>query len=181
MAKLVSKTYGEALFAVALEENCIDVFYEAAKTVRQILRTNEEFQRLMNHPEIIKEEKKDIVEKTFGNALPQEMVGLMVLMITKGRAGEILSALEHFVALVKEEKRIGEAFVTTAIQLTERQKEKVEKKLLETTKYETFEMNYLVDEGLIGGMVIRIGDRVVDSSIRAKLNELSRELRNIQV
>ena len=60
-------------------------------------------------------------------------------------------------------------------------KEKVEKKLLETTQYETFEMNYVVDESLIGGMVIRIGDRVVDSSIKTKLYNLSRELRNIQV
>ena len=59
--------------------------------------------------------------------------------------------------------------------------QKVEKKLLETTKYESFEMCYHVDESLIGGMVIRIGDRVVDSSIKTKLYKLSRELRNIQV
>ena len=54
-------------------------------------------------------------------------------------------------------------------------------RLEETTKYESFEMNYQVDAALIGGMVIRIGDRVVDSSIKTKLYEMSRELRNIQV
>ena len=102
-------------------------------------------------------------------------------MISKGRAGEILSVFDYFVALVKEEKKIGQASVTTAVALSDIQKEKVEKKLLETTKYETFEMHYCVDETLIGGMVIRIGDRVVDSSIRTKLNDLSRQLRNIQV
>ncbi len=181
MAKLVSKTYGDALFAVASEEKRMDEFYEAAQAAGQILRTNEEFEKLMNHPEIIKDSKIEMVEQIFGPTLPKEMVGLMNLMISKGRAGEILSVFDYFVALVKEEKKIGQASVTTAVALSDIQKEKVEKKLLETTKYETFEMHYCVDETLIGGMVIRIGDRVVDSSIRTKLNDLSRQLRNIQV
>ena len=69
----------------------------------------------------------------------------------------------------------------TAIELSEEQKEKVEQKLLKTTSYEQFEMNYEVDASLIGGMVIRIGDRIVDSSIRTKLYELSKNLRKIQL
>ena len=181
MAKLVSKTYGDALFAVALEESRMDEFFEAAKAVADILRTNEDFGKLMNHPKIMKEDKVKIVEETFSKKIPEEIVGVMVLMVTKGRANEMLSVLDYFVALVKEEKKIGKADVTTAVELSKDQKEKVEKKLLETTKYESFEMNYAVDESLIGGMVIRIGDRVIDSSIKTKIYNLSRELRNIQV
>ena len=64
----------------------------------------------------------------------------------------------------------------TAVPLSEAQKAKVEKRLLETTDYRSFEMRYEVDETLLGGMVIRIGDRVVDSSIRTKLENLSRQL-----
>ena len=71
--------------------------------------------------------------------------------------------------------------MTTAVALTDVQKSAVEKRLLDTTRYESFEMNYSVDESLIGGMVIRIGDRVVDSSIKTKLYELSKNLRSIQV
>ena len=181
MAKLVSKTYGDALFAVALEESRMDEFFEAAKAVADILRTNEDFGKLMNHPKIMKEDKVKIVEETFGKKIPAEMVGIMVLMVTKGRANEMLPVLDYFVDLVKEEKKIGKADVTTAVELTKVQKENVEKKLLETTNYESFEMNYAVDESLIGGMIIRIGDRVVDSSIKTKISNLSRELRNIQV
>ena len=54
--------------------------------------------------------------------------------------------------------------------------EKVVKKLLETTKYEELEMNYSVDAEIIGGMIIRIGDRVVDSTIRTKITKLSKQL-----
>ena len=60
-------------------------------------------------------------------------------------------------------------------------KDKIEAKLLATTDYKSFEMNYNIDESIIGGMVIRIGDRVIDSSIRHKLDELSRELVKIDV
>jgi len=181
MAKLVSKTYGDALFAIALEENRMDEFFEAVKVVADVLCTNEDFSKLMNHPKIIKEDKVKVVEETFDGRIPKEIVGIMTLMVTKGRANEMLSVFNYFVALVKEEKKIGNASVTTAVPLDEVQKEKVEKKLLDTTKYENFEIEYSVDESLIGGMVIRIGDRVVDSSIKTKIYELTRELRNVQI
>ena len=181
MAKLVSKTYGDALFAVALEESRMDEFFEAVKVVADILHTNDEFGKLMNHPKIIKEEKVKIVEEAFGNNIPKEIVGIMTLLITKGRASEMLSVFDYFIDLVKEEKKIGRADVVTAVELSAEQKAKVEQKLLDTTKYETFEMNYSVDTSLIGGMVIRIGDRVVDSSIKTKLFELTRELRKVQI
>ena len=161
MAKLVSKTYGDALFAVACEEDCIDEFFEAAVCVADSLRTNEEFGELMNHP--------------------KEIIGLMTLLIKKGHAKDMCAVFEYFIRLVKEEKRIGSARVVTTIELSEEQKEKVEQKLLKTTSYEQFEMNYEVDASLIGGMVIRIGDRIVDSSIRTKLYELSKNLRKIQL
>ena len=181
MAKLVSKTYGDALFAVALEDNRMDEFFEAVKVVADILRTNDEFGKLMNHPKIIKEDKVKIVEETFGGRIPKEIIGIMTLLVSKGRAGEMLSMFDYFIALVKEEKKIGTAYVATAVELDAKQKAKVEQKLLDITKYETFEMNYSVDKSLIGGMVIRIGDRVVDSSIKNKLFELTRNLRNVQI
>ena len=62
MAKLVSKTYGDALFALAQEENRLDEFFEAAKDVSEILSANEDFGKLMNHPKLTKEEKAKIIE-----------------------------------------------------------------------------------------------------------------------
>lgn len=181
MAKLVSKTYGDALFAVAVEENRLDEFFEATQSILQTLEENGDFGKLMNHPKIAKEEKVKIVEESFGSIVPKEILGLMALLITKGHENEMLSVFHYFTDLVKEEKKIGKAYVTTAVALKEEQKEKIQKRLLETTDYETFEMHYHVDASLIGGMTIRIGDRVVDSSIKTKLYDLSRELRNIQV
>ena len=181
MAKLVSKTYGDALFSVALEEKRMDEFFEAAVNLTEILRTNEDFGKLMSHPKIVQEDKVKIIEETFGGRIPKEMVGLMTLMVAKGRETDFLAVFNYFVELVKEEKKIGKADVTTAIPLSDEQKTKVEEKLLAATKYKSFEMNYQVDKSLIGGMIVRIGDRVIDSSIQTKLYDLSRKLKNIQL
>lgn len=169
------------MFSVATEENRMDEFFEAAKAVSDILEGNEDFDQLMSHPQIIKEDKIKVIEKTFAGKVPKEIIGLMTLMVTKGRAEDILAVFHYFIDLVKEEKKIGKADVTTAIELSAAQKERVEQKLLQTTEYKSFEMCYRVDESLIGGMIIRIGDRVVDSSVKTKLYDLTRNLRKIQV
>lgn len=181
MAKLVSKTYGDALFATAMEEDKLDLFYEAAQLVLSLLREYEDFCKLMVHPKVAKEEKVKVLEETFADKIPREILGMFTLLVSKGHAGEMTSVCEHFIKLVKEQKKIGEAFVTTAIDLSKAQKAKIEQKLLETTGYKSLEMQYKVDAALIGGMVIRIGDRVVDSSIQTKLQYLSKNLRNVQV
>lgn len=165
----------------ASEANRMDEFFEAAKAVEEILCTNSEFWEFMNHPKIMKEHKVQIVEQTFCGTIPQEIVGLMVVMVTKGRVNDMLPAFRYFINLVKEEKKIGKADITTAFALTKEQKDRVKQRLLEITQYVELETNYYVDPSLIGGMVIRIGERVVDSSIKSKLQDLTRELRNIQV
>ena len=181
MAKLVSKTYGDALFEVAAESQKMDAFYEEVCSVCAVLKENAELSKLMTHPKIVKEEKIQIIENIFKGKISDEIVGLMRMIVDKGHFGELESVLEYFITEVKESKQIGTAYVTSAAALTDAQKEQLTKKLIQTTKYVEFEMHYDVDAALIGGMVIRIKDRVVDSSIRTKLYDLSRELSKIQL
>ena len=82
----------------------------------------------------------------------------------------------NFIDEVKKLKGIGIAYVTTAIPLSLAKQKEIEEKLLATTSFKQMEMHFMVDEELIGGMVIRIGDRVVDSSIKTKLFEMRRTL-----
>ncbi|MDY5846317.1 MAG: ATP synthase F1 subunit delta [Bariatricus sp.] len=181
MAKLVSKVYGDALFEAAREVGRMDDIYVEVQELQKLLRENEDLQKMMENPKVIREDKENVIETVFRGRISDEIVELMKLMIAKGRYSNIESVFDYFIGLVKEEKKIGIAYVTTAVELSDGQKDEVEKRLLETTRYESFEMNYVVDASLIGGMVIRIGDRVVDSSIKTKLYELTKSLRKIQV
>lgn len=181
MAKLVSKTYGDALFALAVEEHMVDQLYEEAQAVAQILRENTELTRLMNHPKIEKEEKVRLIEDIFKGRIGDELVGLLRMLVQKGHYKETDQVFTYFIDRVKEYKKIGTAYVTSAMELTPQQKQAVEQKLLDTTKYVQFEIHYTTDPALIGGMVIRIRDRVVDGSVRTRLEHLTRDLERIQL
>ena len=181
MAKLISKTYGDALFELAVEEEKVDVLSEELLEVKKVLDENQEFGRLMNHPKIIKEEKIQLAQQVFADRISKEIMGFLTIIISKDRYRNIDEILDYFLAEVKKYKGIGVATVTTAVPLKEEQRKSVEKKLLETTEYKSMEMHYETDASLIGGMIIRIGDRVVDSRIRTKLTELERTLLKVQV
>ena len=181
MAKLVSKIYGDALFQTAMEEGRLDEFFAQAKTVKEILGEHGELFKLIDEPKIDREEKQKILETIFGGKIADELTGLFLLLLEKGRFKDTGRVLEYFLLRVKEEKKIGIAKVVSAMELTDGQKTKIEKRLLETTMYVSFEVEYLVNPSLIGGLTIQIGDRIVDGSIRTKLEKLAGVLRNIQV
>lgn len=169
------------MFELALEKQTVDVLFEEVSVVREVLAENKELVQLFTHPKITKEEKASIVEKVFQGRISDDLTGFLVLIVEKGRAGELDAVLGYFLSEVKEYKKIGVVYVTSALELTKEQKKKTEARLLQTTDYATLEMHYSIDAALIGGMVIRIGDRVVDSSIRTKLFTLEKQLQKIQI
>lgn len=181
MAKLVSQTYGEALFEVAVEDGIVDSLLEETTSVLTIFQENEEYVKLLNHPKLPVEEKISLLEGAFKSKVSDRLLGLMTTVVDKGRVSEMERILTYFIEKVREHKKIGTAYVTSATALSDSEKASVEKRLLETTAYESFIIHYQVEQSLIGGMTIRIGDRVVDSSIRTKLANMAKELSRIQL
>ena len=181
MAKLIEGSYGDALFELAVEQNELDSIAEQVDILTQSFAENPELIKLFNHPKISKEEKISVIENIFKGRFSDDIVGFLVVIVEKDRGAEIDGILRYFQAKVREYKKIGVARVTSATELSTEQKKRVEEKLLQQTSYESFEVDYSVDASLIGGMVIRIGDRVVDSSIRTKLDNMTKNLRKVSL
>ena len=181
MAKLVSKTYGDALFELAVEENRIDSLTEEIEAVKAILDENKDFEKIMIHPEIPQEQKLSVIEEVFKGRVSDALTGFLRIVAAKGRYKELPGIFAYFTARVKEYKKIGVAEVTSAIPLTGAQKQRVEAKLLQTTPYETMEIEYKVDAAKIGGLMIRIGDRVVDGTVSSRLSALTSRLMKISL
>lgn len=181
MAKLVSKTYGDALFQLAVEENQVDSLMEEVTMLETVLKENKDFEKIMIHPEIPMEKKLQVVEDVFKGRISDALTGFLRIVVTKGRYRDLPAIFAYFIARVKEYKKIGIAEVTSAIPLSGEQKRRIEKRLLDTTQYETMEIEYKVDESKIGGLVIRIGDRIVDSTISSKLSALTGSLMKISL
>ncbi len=181
MAKLVSKAYGEALLQIAHEKNKGEQFIEELTRILEVIEENPGFTILMKHPVIPKEDKKRIIKEVFGERIDQDLEGFLVLLITKDRDQDLKEIAKYFFEKMKEINGIGVVHVTSALELTESVKAQIKAKVLETTIYTLLEIDFSIDTELIGGLVIQIGDRVVDGSIKTKLHNLKKELLKIQV
>jgi F-type H+-transporting ATPase subunit delta len=149
--------------------------------VQTVLRENDGLEKILMHPEIPKSKKLQVIEDVFKGRISDALTGFLIIVVTKGRYKDLPDIFAYFIARVKEYKKIGVAEVTSAVPLGEAQKQKIEQKLLDTTRYETMEIDYKVDESKIGGLMIRIGDRVVDSTISSRLNALTASLMKISL
>ncbi len=181
MAKLVSQIYGEALFDIAKERGLIGTIDEELGSMLDVFSAYPQYRALLMNPRLDDEEKRDAFDSVFGGKLCGELTGFLHLLLEKGRFGELNRIYGDFTERRLEYERIGVAHVQSAVALSAEQKDRIEKKLLSTTSYTSMQMHYAVDPALIGGLKIRIGDRVVDSSIQSRLGDMKNRLMEAQV
>ncbi len=178
MAKLIQNTYAEALFEASVEENSVDAVFDDVSMLKRIFTENPEYTALFNNPRLTCAEKQNAAESVLKGKANDLIVGLINTMLTHDRMHEIIKVFESFENKFYDYKKIGIVSVTSAVPLSEAQKKKIEERLKATTDFVSFEITYAVVPEIIGGLVIRIGDRVVDSSIKTKIERLSESLKN---
>lgn len=177
MAKLISKTYGDALFDLAIAGEKVDDIFEQSSVLLDCVNENPELINLLTNPKLTKEEKLNVVEKSFAGTFDNDIVGLLKVIVEKDRAKDTGAILTHFKNRVYEYRKTGIVTVTSATALTDAQKKQIEAKLLATTGYVSLLIDWKVDASFIGGMTIRIGDKVVDSTVKHKLEKMTNQLR----
>lgn len=180
MAKLVSKTYSEALFEVALEENKIDLFLDEISFVIDTFKMYEDFYELFKTPLVKVEEKKKVIEEVFGDKLSQEMNNFLKIIIDKRRGHFIEQIKWEYEKIVNEHKGIIEATAITAISLNDKDKTILQNKLSSLTG-KTVKLSNEIDKNVVGGILIKIGDKVIDGTIKSRLEEMKESLSQIIV
>lgn len=162
MGRSVEKIYGNALYDACVSASSIDRVLSEAEMLLSAY-----------------EGKTDLA--ALSRDLSDEMKGLYAAVLDKGRELQMPGILRHFISRAKEEKGIGSARVVTAVPLTEEKKEEIRKKLAETTRYREVEAEFTVDPDLIGGIVISTGGRMVDGSVRTKLDKMKNSLLKLKL
>ena len=204
MARLINKVYGDALFDYAVANNIVEKTYEESKDILDVLVSSKDLRSFLSDPVIPKDKKKEAIKNLFINELWKEnsilskvisifksanikkgdntkIFNFLNIIIDKGRVAELTSILEYFTDKVREYKGVGCAYVESAYELDDNQKAALEKKLIDTTTYNSFDIYYKVDETLISGLKIKIKDRLVDSTLKTKIEDISKNLRGIRV
>ena len=168
-----ARRYAEAAFEIGRADGTLDR-WEADLERLSALLGGPELRSLAEHPAVPFAAKERVVRRVAGGVAP-EAVNLLLLMIRRGRPGAIDPMIEHFRGLVRRERGIALAEVRTALALDEGQRADVINRLRALTDQQV-EINEVVDESLIGGITVRIGDRLYDASVRNRLERLRTRL-----
>jgi len=180
MAKLVAKTYSDALFEVGVENNSLETLLEEFSFIEKTFIEYPDFLELFRTPRISIEERKETIQSIFGEKISAEMLNFLKIILDKRRASEFFDIKNEFQVAVHRHNNILEATVISAVAISEEQSEKIKKSLKVVTGNDILIKNK-VDETLIGGVVIYIGDKVIDGSVKKKLSDLKEELAQIIV
>ncbi len=176
---LAVRRYADALLDVCAEENCLEEVYSQYRLLYEQLRMDREFERLLLENILSSEEKKDLVEKVLPEGNPY-LVSFLKTLADRGRMEEAEEMFRAFEEGYKEKNNILEAEAVTAVEMTEEQIEDVKKALGE--KYgKTIVLKTSVDPSILGGMVLYIGNTMLDASVKAKFEDLKKQLKTIQI
>lgn len=165
--------YAKSLFDLSLEQGLLEKTHADMKLVFSTCRENKDFVQMLKSP-IIKSDKKEKILKTiFEGKLNKLTIEFICIIARKKRESLLEFIAESFITKYKEHKKILTAVITTAMGLDEELRKKVLQVVKDATKSEV-ELVEKVNKDLIGGFIIRVGDKQDDTSIRTKILKLNR-------
>lgn len=166
--------YAKSLLSLAIEQKSLDAAYNDMKLIDDTCDQSRELQALLKSPVIKADKKQAIMTALFGSKLSPITAGFMKLIIQHRREDILHEIADSFVKQYKAHKNIGVAEIITASPLKADAKAKI---LEQLRKQEGREMEIIekVDPSLIGGLIVRIGDKQFDGSISRKLNDLKKD------
>ncbi|PKM82208.1 MAG: F0F1 ATP synthase subunit delta [Firmicutes bacterium HGW-Firmicutes-14] len=176
----VARRYAQAFFGIAQDRSMVDKLETELKTVVETIDGNEELRRVMDHQLVSPVEKKAIVNKIFSEEISEITVNFLDIVIDKYRATYIPAIYEEFVSYANENRNMADARVKTAAELTEADLEALKDKLNAVTG-KNVRLQPEVDPSLIGGVMVRIGDKVIDGSLLGRLEKLKENLLHTEV
>ena len=166
-----SREYAEALFELAEEAGQTEVYAEALTLTEGMLKENPGFLQLLASPAVSREERMNALSAAFQDSIPLSMLVLLRMMVYRGHARRIPEMIDWFRELVRERRGESEARVTTAVVLTEAQKTALREKL-EKRFGRKMILKCEVDPDLIGGIRVETEGRVLDGTLRTRLQEI---------
>jgi len=174
MPKITSgKRYAQAAFELAVERNELENWQQGLREIADLTK-DEEIMALLQNPRLPFDAKKSLLQKRLGEITPL-VFNLALLLVSKGilrRGGDIL---QQYNALLDAHHGIERAKVTAALPLVDQESEAISRRLGEIVERKVV-IDAQVDPSIIGGFIARVGDTLIDGSIRQRLETLRKSL-----
>jgi F-type H+-transporting ATPase subunit delta len=166
----VGKRYAVAIYDIAEEKGRVKEVYETLNSIMETYLENLEFKNLVAHPLISKEDKKAFVKKVFPN-FDEIETDIVDYLIDRDRLLDIRSIVAEYLKIYYERNQIVDVEATFALEPSETQKENLIKKL-EVKTGKKINLTVKIDSSIIAGGILKIGDEIIDGSIKRQLETL---------
>jgi ATP synthase F1 delta subunit len=170
----IARVYAQALFEVAREKGKLDAIRDQLGQFVDVLRGNRDLQVFFFSPYFASGEKREGLKRAISGAEP-ELINFLELLIDKHRMPAIFRVRTRFDELWARENRLLEVRLISAVELDPRVVDRVRAQIERQTGHR-IELESAVDEEILGGLVLRVGNMVLDASLRNKLEKLRKEV-----
>jgi F-type H+-transporting ATPase subunit delta len=175
-----ARRYSKALFNTALGMNAVDEVASSLATVTAASKTTPDLMTVLHHPLVSQTRKKELLHAVFGESLMPIVESFLFLLVEKDRAIIIDTVAAEFARLVDAHRGIADAEAVSAVEITEAQRVALQRQL-ETSTGKQIRLQTRVDESLLGGLVVRVGDQLIDGSVATQLQRMREGLKQVKV
>ena len=170
----IARVYANALFEAAKDGGKLDAIHDQLGEFADAMNENRDMQVFFFSPYFSSQEKRDGISKAVSGA-EEELVNFLELLAEKHRMPAIFRIRRHFDEKWAEENRLLEVRLTSAVQLDQGVVDQVGQEIERKTN-KRIDLESDVDEDILGGLVLRVGNMVLDASLRSKLERLRQEV-----
>lgn len=171
----IARTYARALYDLATATDVVDAADAGIRTAAETIRGHLDLRTALTDTGIASEKKRDIVRDIFGEAVVPEVVSIVTLAVDRGHVDVLGEVARHFGEIAERERGIVVAEVTTAIPLDEALRGSITDKLVAALG-RPVSLHERVDSSIVGGVIIKVGGRVLDGSLSAQLDAVRASL-----
>lgn len=170
----IGTRYAKSLIELAQEQNIVDVIKADMDTFIATLKASSELKAVLSNPIVPQLKKVQILDGVFGDKVNKVTISFFKLMVNKGRGEVLYTTAKEYVNLYNVAKHITKATVVSATPLSAANKQVITDELQKAIGG-TVQLNAKVDAALIGGFVLTVGDRQLDTSVQSALNKLRKD------
>jgi F-type H+-transporting ATPase subunit delta len=172
----VSRPYAEALMSIAQSNNVADKFDSDVRSLLNLIKESQPLQKFFANPFIDAEDKKGVISKILSDDTNPMFRNFLMLLVDRRRIILVEDIAEEYLAKLRELNQTVLAEVISAVPLTDEQQQTIKEKVKSMTDAREVELDSKINSDIIGGVIIKVGSQVIDSSLRGQLRRLSLSL-----
>lgn len=171
-----AKNYAEALVQIVQDGiMTYNEVYDDLTTVREILNMEPELPEVLKNPTVAIDVKIDIVNEIFTREVHKSIVNFLKILIEKKRFGEFSQIYTAYINKLNKINNIQPVIITSAVKLNDEHKKQIVEKLEQKLKKQV-QPRWNIENDIIAGLVIKINDDVIDTSLKNKIEKISKDL-----